>query len=228
MTIKAEPRATSGTRTARALRAVGRLPAVIYGHGEPPETVSLGHHEVEVALAHGARTLQVDLNGAVKPYLIKAVQYDHLATNLVHLDLARVDLHERVRVRVGIELRGIPKGIHDGGILDQQMAQIEVECLVTEIPDTLHPVVTHLALGDSLLVKDLPLPPGVTALADSNERIATVRLLAAEVVAAVAPVEGAEAVAEPERIGRIKKEVEEGEVPKDEKKEKKEEKKEKK
>jgi large subunit ribosomal protein L25 len=228
MTIKAEPRATSGTRTARALRAVGRLPAVIYGHGEPPETVSLGHHEVEVALAHGARTLQVDLNGAVKPYLIKAVQYDHLATNLVHLDLARVDLHERVRVRVGIELRGVPKGIHDGGILDQQMAQIEVECLVTEIPDTLHPVVTHLALGDSLLVKDLPLPPGVTALADANERIATVRLLAAEVVAPVAPVEGAEAVAEPERIGRIKKEVEEGQEPKDEKKEKKEEKKEKK
>ena len=220
MTIKAEPRATSGTQRARAMRGAGRLPAVIYGHGEPPESVSLAHHEVEVALAHGARTLQVDLKGEVKPYLIKAVQYDHLATTLVHLDLARVDLHERVRVRVGIEPRGVPKGIHEGGILDQQLGQIEVECLVTEIPDTLHPVVTHLALGDSLLVKDLVLPPGVVALADSNERIATVRMLAAEVVAPVAPVEGAEVVAEPERIGRIKKELEEGEEAKEEKREK--------
>jgi len=189
------------------MRAGGRLPAVIYGHGEAPESVSLAHHEVEVALAHGARTLQVDLNGAVKPYLIKEAQYDHLATNLVHLDLARVDLHERVKVRVGIEPRGIAKGIHEGGILDQQMAQIEVECVVTEIPGTFHPLVTHLALGDSLLVKDLELPPGVVALADPNERIATVRLLAAEVVAPVAPIEGeAAATAEPERIGRIKKE----------------------
>jgi large subunit ribosomal protein L25 len=192
------------------MRAAGRLPAVIYGHGEPPESVSLTHHEVEVALAHGARTLQVDLNGAVKPYLIKEVQYDHLVTNLVHLDLARVDLHERVRVRVGIELRGVPKGIHEGGVLDQQMAQIEVECVVTEIPDTLHPVVTHLALGDSLTVKDLQFPPGVVAMADPNERIATVRLLAVEVVAPVAPVEGeVAAVAEPERIGRVRKEDEE-------------------
>jgi len=210
MTIKAEPRTTSGTRTSRALRATGRLPAVIYGHGEAPESVSLGHHEVEVALAHGARTLQVDLNGGVKPYLIKQVQYDHLGTNLIHLDLSRVDLHERVKVRVGIELRGIPKGIHEGGVLDQQMAQIEVECVVTEIPDTFHPLVTHLALGDSLLVKDLQLPPGVVAMADPNERIATVRLLAVEVVAPVAPIEGeAATTAEPERIGRIRKDDEE-------------------
>jgi len=170
----------------------------------------LEHHEVVVALAHGARTLQVDLNGSVKPYLIKEAQYDHLATNLVHLDLARVDLHERVKVRVGIELRGIAKGIHEGGVLDQQMAQIEVECVVTEIPGTFHPLVTHLALGDSLLVKDLQLPPGVVALADPNERIATVRLIAAEVVAPVAPIEGeAATTAEPERIGRVRKDDEE-------------------
>lgn len=194
---------------------------MIYGHGEAPESVSLAHHEVEVALAHGARTLQVELKGTVKPYLIKEVQYDHLDSNLIHLDLSRVDLHERVRVRVGIELRGVPKGIHEGGVLDQQTAQIEVECVVTEIPDTLHPVVTHLALGDSLLVKDLQLPPGVTAMADPNERIATVRLLAVEVVAPVVPIEGeAAAAAEPERIGRIKKELEEGEAPKEEKKDK--------
>jgi len=208
--LKGEARRVGGTRVARALRKTGRLPVVIYGHGEPPEAIALVHHDVEVALRHGARTMQVEVNGEVKPYLIKEVQYDHFAETPIHMDLTRVDLTERVRVRVGIELRGIPKGVHEGGVLDQSMGQIEVECVVTEIPDTLHPVVTHLGLGESLYVRDLQLPPGVTAAADPNERIATVRVLAAEVaVAPVVAVEEVEAApAEPERIGRIRKEEE--------------------
>lgn len=209
--LKSEPRKTEGTRHARALRKVGKLPVVIYGHGEPPEAVSLSQHDVEIALKHGARTLKVDIRGESKPYLIKEVQYDHFADTPIHLDLARVDLNERVRVKVGIELRGVPKGVADGGVLDQSMGQIEIECLVTDIPDTLHPFVTQLALGESLYVKDMQLPPGVVAVADPNDRIATVRKIV-ETVAAAAPAEGEEAaVAEPERIGRIKKDEEAGE-----------------
>ena len=207
MSLKGEPRDAQGTRKARALRKEGKLPVVIYGHGEPPESVSLDQHEVQIALKRGARTLKVDVRGEVKPYLIKDVQYDHFADTPVHLDLARVDLNERVRVKVGIELRGVPKGVAEGGVLDQSMGQIEIECLVTDIPDTLHPFVTQLALGESLLVKDLQLPPGVVAMAEPEERIATVRKLVEEVAAA--PVEGEEAAtAEPERIGRIKKDEE--------------------
>lgn len=207
MSLKSEQREARGTRKARALRKEGKLPVVIYGHGEPPESVSLSQHDVEVALKRGARTLHVDVRGEVKPYLIKDVQYDHFADTPVHLDLARVDLNERVQVRVGIELRGVPKGVAEGGVLDQSMGQIEIECLVTDIPDTLHPFVTHLALGESLYVKDLQLPPGIVALAEPDERIATVRKLVEETAAA--PVEGDEAAAaEPERIGRIKKEDE--------------------
>jgi len=209
--LKGESRPTSGTRGARAIRKTGKLPVVIYGHGEAPEAIALVQHDVEIALKHGARTLEVDVNGQVKPYLIKEVQYDHFAETPIHMDLARVDLTERVRVRVGIELRGIPKGVHEGGVLDQSMGQIEVECVVTEIPDTLHPVVTHLGLGESLTVKDLQLPPGVTPIAEPNERIATVRALAAEVPVVAAPTEEVEgAAAEPERIGRIRKEEEAG------------------
>ncbi len=206
--LKSEQRQAEGTRKARALRKSGMLPVVIYGHGEPPESVALNQHEVELALKHGARTLKVDVRGEAKPYLIKAVQYDHFADTPIHLDLARVDLNERVRVKVGIELRGVPKGVADGGVLDQSMGQIEIECLVTDIPDTLHPLVTQLGLGESMHVKDLQLPPGVVAIADPNDRIATVRKILEETTA-VAPVEGAEAaVAEPERIGRIRKDEE--------------------
>ncbi|MEK6676586.1 MAG: 50S ribosomal protein L25 [Planctomycetota bacterium] len=211
ITIKGQPRTKIGTRESRRVRLLGELPSVIYGHKEPPEAVMFTRHDMELALKHGARMLQVELGGAVKPCLIKAVQYDHLFKHAIHVDLTRVDLNERVRVKVGIELRGIPKGVSEGGVLEQYLAEIDVECLVTEIPNTLHPAVGHLTLGQSLLIKDLVLPPGVEAVSSPTDRIASVRELVVAPVAE-APVEGAEAPAEPERIGRVRKdEPEEGE-----------------
>lgn len=205
ITLKGEPRTAVGTRVSRALRAKGRLPAIIYGHGETPETLSLDLHDVVVALAHGARMLQVKVGREAKQFLIKAVQYDYLDHTPIHLDLARVDLDERVKVRVGIELRGVPKGLSEGGVLDQHRADLEVECLVTEIPETLHLVVTELGLGDSLLAKDIELPSGVVVLTGPEERIATVRAL----VEAPEPEEGEEGevgAPEPKMIGRAGKE----------------------
>lgn len=210
ITLQGEKREKRGTRNAKRLRASGKLPAIVYGHGEPPEQISLMEHDVGVALGHGARILQVKVGGTTKPYLIKEIQYDHLASTPIHIDLARVDLNERVTVRVGIELRGVPRGVSEGGVLDQALASIEVECLVTEIPGTLHPLVTELKLNDSLYVKDLQLPPGVTALANPDDRVATVRLFATDATPAPA-LEGDAAPVEPERIGRIRKdEPEEG------------------
>lgn len=205
VTLEAKPRTPKGTRVARTLRTAGELPAIVYGHKEPPEAITLAAHEAQVALLHGARMLQIKTGSKVRPCLIKEVQYDHLHRYPIHMDLARVDLTERVKVRVGIELKGVPKGVSEGGVLDQHMGEIEVECLVTDIPGTLHPLVGHLGLGESLLVKDLILPAGVKPLAEPEERVATVR----ELVEAPPPapvVEGAEGPMEPERIGRVRKE----------------------
>ncbi|UCE59552.1 MAG: 50S ribosomal protein L25 [Phycisphaerales bacterium] len=210
MAVKAEPRAETGTRASGKLRAAGRMPGIIYGHGEPPDSISLHAHDVEVALAHGVRVLEVDLRGASQQYLIKDVQYDHLDAAPIHIDLTRVDLDERVTVRIGIELKGVPKGVSEGGVLDQLMADIEVDCLVTEIPDTLHPVVTHLGVGESLLVQDLELPPGVTAHADADAGVAMVRALAVAEEPEM-PEEVPEETEEPERIGRVRKEEGESE-----------------
>lgn len=211
ITMTAQPRLGRGTRDAKETRSKGLLPAIIYGHGEPPEAVTLPQHEVETGLAHGARTFEVVLGGKSSRYLIKEVQYDHLGDTVIHLDLARVDMNERVTVTVGVETRGVPKGISEGGVLEHYLAEIEVECLVVDIPETLHPMVTHLALGDTLFVKDLQLPPGVKAVTGGDERVCSVRMVL-EKPEAPAAVEGeAAATAEPERIGRIKKE-EEGEA----------------
>ena len=213
-TLKSEARTTYGTRVTRALRATGRVPVVIYGHGEAPETASLLLAEVEFSLKHGARMLEVDLGGKLQAFLIKEVQYDHLGDTPIHLDLARVSMDEKVKVRVGIELRGVAKGIADGGVVEQHLADLEVECLVSQIPDTLHPLITSLEVGDSLLVKDLEFPAGVSATADPEERVATVRVLAEE-PETTEEGEETDSGSEPERIGRIRKDEEgEGEAKK--------------
>ncbi len=213
MTLTAEPRTTSGTREAKLLRASGRVPAVIYGHNEPPESIAFVLRDVERALLHGARTLPVKMGKDTTQYLIKQVQYDHLGTTPIHLDLTRVNLDERVRVNVGVELRGTPKGVSDGGVLDQFIADIEVECLMTAIPGTLHPIVTELGLGEALLIKDLDLPEGVAALADPDDRVAAVREVATATeteTEAEEEEEGGTGSAEPERIGRVRKDEEKG------------------
>ena len=203
-TLKADRRTKIGTNHVRKLRTEGRLPGIIYGHGETPEAFSVCAHDVAMELQHGARLVELDMDGKKNQYLLKDIQYDHMGKSPIHMDLARVDLNERIRVRVGVELRGIPKGIHDGGILDQLLDNIEIECLASGIPETLHPNVAELEIGQTLAVKDLELPEGVVAITDLEEKIAMVHLLsvAAEATEEEEGEEGA-ASAEPERIGRV-------------------------
>ena len=204
MVLKADRRTVVGTKHARRERQTGRLLAIIYGHDEEPEPISLDVHDALHELQHGARVLNLDLNGKQGQYLIKDVQYDHLGTHPIHVDLMRVDLTEKVQVKVGVELRGVPAGIAEGGVLDHPTTEIEVECLVTQIPETLAVNVRHLQIGEALLAKDLELAPGVTLLTDPEERIAAVRVLAEEVSAE----EVKEETDQPEVIGREKEEEE--------------------
>ena len=205
MVLKANRRTSIGTKHARRERAAGRLLAIIYGHGEEPEPISLDAHDALLEMQHGARVLSLDLEGKQGQFLVKDVQYDHLGTHPIHVDLMRVDLSEKVQVKVGIELRGTPAGIAEGGVLDHATTEVEVECLVTEIPDTITVSVKHLGTGDTLLAKDLELPPGVALLTDPEERIATVRVLAEEVPPEEEPGEEPE---QPEVIGHAPEEGE--------------------
>lgn len=205
-TIKAEPRKAAGSRAAARLRRAGKLPAIVYGHKQDPEPVALDRHAIELQLKHGAHLVTLDLGGKTQPCLFKDAQYDHLGMSLIHLDLARVDLNERVTVRVPLELRGTPKGIADGGVLRQELMELEVECLVTSIPDVIKVNVSDLALDQVLHVSELQLDEGITAITDAESVVATVRppLVQAEAVPG-APVEG---TAEPEVIAKGKVDAE--------------------
>ena len=211
--LQAETRPGRGTRAARRLRRQGKLPGVVYGHGELPENVAIGEHDLENLLGHGSHVLQLNVNGKTKQVLIKAVQFDHLGVKPIHVDFMRVDLNERVRVSVPLEFRGTPIGTHEGGILEHELVDLEVDCLVTEIPEVIRVNVAELGLGDALHVRELELPPDVHAVSGPEVIVCAVRAkkAAAEVVEVVA----AEAApAEPEIIGR--KEKEEGEPDKKE------------
>lgn len=207
--LTATKRKTLGSKHSRRLRGAGKCPAVIYGHGEDPESVTLEQHEVEVALLHHSRVLELNIEGSAQQYLIKAVQYDHLGSTPLHLDLMRVSADERVEVKVEVVLKGVPKGVDEGGILMQLINDLEIECPVTSIPDSIRGDVSHLNIDDTLSVGELKLPPGVRALADADERVAVVQPPAVEQETEEAVGEGEEAKsAEPEIIGRKKEDGE--------------------
>jgi large subunit ribosomal protein L25 len=205
-TLPAIRRTHLGTKHTRRIRAKGQIPAILYGHGEAAVAVALDAHEIDKALHHNCRVLSLDIDGANSQYLIKAIQYDHLDTTPIHLDLVRVNLDERVQVTVAVELRGTPKGAVDGGVLTQYINSIDVECVVTAIPEDFHPSVADLGLNDSLLVKDLKFPAGMTPLIDLEEKIATCRVPLESAAEGEEALEGAEGGAEPEVIGRTKEE----------------------
>jgi large subunit ribosomal protein L25 len=213
-TLKGETRKVAGSRAAARLRRAGKLPAIVYGHQIDPVPVTLDYHEVELQLRHGAHVVNLDVRGEVQPCLFKDVQYDHLGTKLVHVDLTRVSLTERVKVRVPLVLRGQPKGISEGGVLHQELAEAEVECPALQIPDAIRVDVSGLELNQVLYVKELTTEEGLTVLTDPESVVATVREpLAAveEVAAAAAPTaEAAAGAAEPEVIAKGKAEEEEG------------------
>jgi len=199
--LKAEKRSSTGTSSSRKLRKTGRIPAVVYGHSEAVLSISLDAHDVALELQHHHRLMDVEIEGKVEKLLLKDAQYDHLYMNIVHVDLVRVDLNERVKVTVPVELRGTAAGISEGGVLDQIVADVDLECVVTAIPESIRANVAGLKIGESLLAKDLILPDGVTLVTDANAVIAAVHVIAEE-AAPVAAAGEAAATAEPEVIGK--------------------------
>ena len=205
--IQGEKRQPGGRQANARLRRRGFLPAVIYGHGREPETVALSLHDTAAALERVTHVVKVTVEGAEDQYLIKDVQYDHLQSTPVHVDLMRVDATERVHVKVPIVLRGVPKGTQEGGTLVHVISDLDVECLLFDIPEALRVRVDHLVLNGTLHVRDIPLPDSVRVLHDPEDIVAVVHsprgTTAAELEAAA---EGAEAN-EPEVIGRGSKET---------------------
>src|SRR5438477_8482309 len=148
--ITAKPRAELGSRANKRLRDAGMLPGVIYGHKEAVVPVTLPRKETVNHLKHGAHVFDLAVDGKSEKVLVKEVQYDHLGIEVIHVDFARVSLDEKVEVTVSLELKGTPKGEAEGGVLTQVISELEVECLVTDIPSVIRHNVADLGLDEVL------------------------------------------------------------------------------
>ena len=207
--VQGERRQPGGRHANERLRRRGLVPAVIYGHRQAPETVALSRHDLLLAIEHARHVIKLVIDGVEQQYLLKDVQYDHLQQTPIHADLMRVDPEERVAVKVALELRGEPKGLHEGGELIQLLTELEVECPLLKIPEVLRPRIDHLGVGESLHVRDIELPEGIVARNHPDDVVATVHLRRGVTVEAEEEAaEVAEAAAEPEVIGRADKEQE--------------------
>lgn len=207
--LSARTRAATGKGHARKLRADGRIPAVIYGHGETTRSLSIDAHEFDRLRAevHVENTIvEVTIENELPlKTLVREVQTHPSRGQVLHLDLYQIHAGESVTVEVPIRLVGVSPGVRAGGIMQHALVALEIRCLPDRIPETIEADISTLDIGDSIHVGDLALPEGVEPEADASRSVCSVMpptIAAEEAEEAVAP--EAEEGAEPEVISRGK------------------------
>ncbi|MGZ4825226.1 MAG: 50S ribosomal protein L25, partial [Terriglobales bacterium] len=159
--VEAQPREAGSKNVARRVRKQGKVPAVVYGAGKQPVSVSLDPKQVSRILhsESGHNTIfDLQLDGERTKAMIVDWQYEPIKGALLHLDLKRIAMDQRLKVEVPIMLKGEAAGVkQQGGILDHVLREVEVECLPGDIPSHVDADVSHLVFGQSLRVSDLPL-----------------------------------------------------------------------
>lgn len=227
ITIAAEVRNSRGKNEARRLRRTGRIPAVVYGAYKDAVAVTVDPKEVGRVLrsSSGHNTIfNLDIQGVEStPVMVVEWQNDPIRSNLLHVDLKRIDLTKRIKVSVPVVTTGEPKGVKvQGGLLEFVTREVDIECLPDEIPERFVVDVAELMIGQSKRAGDIPMFGSITLLSNTDSVIAHVVALRAseEAAPAAAPTEAAPAAAaEPEVIKKGKKEEEgEGEEAKGKKK----------
>lgn len=205
--LKAEIREQTGSRHAAEVRKSGRIPAIVYGHKQEPVAISLDARSLIEGLHHGRRLMDVQIGKNKQKMLVKDLQYDHLGKDVIHVDMMRVDVTEKVKVAVPIEFKGTAKGTHEGGIIEGHMDHLEVECMATDIPESIVVSVKEMGVGDALHARDIELPEGMKLISSPEALLVTCHLVAA---AKTTEEVEEEAPAAPEVIGEAKEEEGEG------------------
>jgi large subunit ribosomal protein L25 len=185
--LRAWRRNRSGKGVARKIRAQGMIPAVLYGGGENIP-LSLPPQELLKILSSGENTIfRLDIDGergGDRQVIVRDLQRDPLKESLLHADLYRISMDVEITVSVPIVLQGMSREVSDvGGVINQLLHEIEIQCLPGLIPHELTIDVAHLGIGEVLHVRDLPVPQGIQVLADSDEVVASVSVRGEEVAA---------------------------------------------
>ena len=198
--LNVEKRGQTGSAATRRLRRSGSIPAVLYGHGEETQHLAIPATQVKAVARNHAK--MVELSGDIKDTaLVSEMQWDPLGIEVLHMDLIRVNLQEKVDVTVSIQPHGDPVGVREGGVYVENAHDVEVRCSAGAIPDNVGLNVNELHLGQSLLASDLELPEGVELLTPADTVVAHVEEPRAELEQEELGAEGAVG-AEPEVISK--------------------------
>jgi large subunit ribosomal protein L25 len=214
-TLEAQPREAGTKNHARRVRRDGKIPAVVYGAGKDARPVSVDpRHVLRILRSDSGHNTIFDLaldGGEKTKAMIVDWQYEPIKGHLLHIDLKRIAMDRALKVNVPIVLQGVAEGVKtEGGILEQMLREVEIECLPGDIPSHIDVDISHLTFGKVLRVSDLPHNPKLKFLSDANQPVAHVTSVKEEVVVTPEAVAAeAAAPAEPEVIKKGKAETEE-------------------
>ncbi len=201
ISISVQKREKMGSRASRALRNEGYVPAILYGHGGESISIAIHMKTLRMHLQHNVRLFKLDFGDSFDQAVLKELQWDPFGDELEHIDLVRVRLDEVISMTVALSKTGTPVGVDDeNGILEVQKAEIQIKCLPTEIPQEIVYNVTGLGLHDTLHVKDIEMPEGVTLDDDPDQVVATI-VSRVEELEPVVEEEGEEGVEDKDKEG---------------------------
>lgn len=171
--LQYEVRTEKGTGRVKRLREQGKIPAIVYGEGKPAEAISINERIFTKMFYAGERVVILKSDGKDTQALIKDIQYDALGDHLLHVDFHKLKAGQKVSVKISIALTGTPKGAVDGGVVNQTLHEIEVECLPTAIPEKVTVDVSPMEIGQAIHVSELNLPEGVAPKAEPEVVVVT-------------------------------------------------------
>jgi large subunit ribosomal protein L25 len=166
--LKAEQRSATGRSAARKLKARGVVPAIIYGGKDKPQTLQLAARDINAMLSHASgENILVELEIAgeksSRTALVKEIQHSPVGGDVLHVDFHAVSMDQTIQADVPVEALGVANGVKNfGGLLEQSLRSLAVECLPRDLPDRITVDVSALNIGDSIHVRQIQLPSGVT------------------------------------------------------------------
>jgi large subunit ribosomal protein L25 len=166
--LSATRRTATGRSAVRKIKAQGGVPAIIYGGKNKPEPLQVSKRDISLLLSRASGEnilveLEIDGEKAGRLALMQEVQHAPLGGDILHVDFHAVSMDEMIEADVPLEPTGLAEGVKTfGGLLEQNLRSIEIECLPRDLPDVITVDVSHLNIGDSIHVRELPLPQGVT------------------------------------------------------------------
>src|SRR3989440_4387722 len=167
--LKADPRASVGRSAVRKLKAQGVIPAIIYGGKDKPQPLQVSARDINAMMSHASGEnvlVELEIAGekSNRTALVQEVQHSPVRGDILHIDFHAISMDETIQAEVPLEPIGVPNGVKNfGGLLEQSLRALAIECLPRDLPDRITVDVSQLNIGDSIHLRDIQLPSGVTA-----------------------------------------------------------------